>query len=168
MDILTGINSPFEMNGNRESLRFSGDEHGGQFQVELKGSGCRSTIHGSWDRSDNGGYEQSGFYFDLSVVDHDPEQNLKISMSRDDAGYGKLHITNPGQDSDVAVSAPLGKLSGASNSVFEPDFFDFGSVTDVMVEADGEAICLSIYRQAEPQTPVRFVVRDGKVALETT
>lgn len=166
MDILSGIDSPFELQGKRQSLRFSGDDVGGQFQVELSANGCRTQVHGSWDRSDNSGYSQAGFYFDLSVVDHDPDKNLAMRLTRDDSGQGRLHIINPGQDEQVQISAPIGDLSRANSNCFEPDFFAYRSVTDVTIETDEEGIALAIYRECEP-TPARFVFRDGCVLSES-
>lgn len=156
MDILTGIASPFQLEGERRSLSFTGNDHAGEFRVELRGAEAQARIQGSWDRSDNEGYSQSGFYYDLAVTVSD----LQVRLERDHGGQGRVVIATP---EGLQVSAPVGDLSQAQSSAFEPDFFSV-TAEDVTLETDGEEIALALYPKAHP--PVRYVIRQGAVCRE--
>lgn len=164
MDILSGISSPFELNGERQGLRFSGGDQDGQFEVKL-GSGSHSTqVNGSWDYSATSG--SSNFYYDLTVVDNDEESDLKLWLSRNEQGQGTIHIANPGSLEPIEITAPLGDLSNANSTVFEPSFMSYTSVRDVAVETYDDGISVSIYRDGRDQEPVRYLVNAGQVCIE--
>lgn len=154
MNILTGIETPFEVKGQRQRFSFCGDEAGGQFQVEVDAG---TSVQGSWDYQHAPG--QSNFYFDLSVTNVGKSEPLGLSLTRCENGSGQLHIRRSG---GLEVVAPVGDLSRADEEVFEC-LRGFNNANDIMLETYDDGISLAVYQAGAETGPAHFVFRDGTV-----